>query len=330
MKRFFQLTALFGVVVAVIIMLSGCSTTANSKQKPATKSTMYGIGPMGGPIYDVNPVSYSGPTTSNKYPIVHLDQAIDTSSLTNINVGSVNVTNTVTIQGNIGITNAATGTNAASAVHVTNDYPVSVNITNEANGTTAANAIFTTNEFLVAISNLTWTLTQSVHPTAGTNQVGGFSVACTNAVTIATNAHTVGMVITSGESTNFFRVNGGGAWLQTFTWLQFGQTNADNKILWCFSRPITAVTNNALWGPTDADMMYLCSSPLKIGCSTNEVTPFGTVGFAQSVSQLARPMVNTWTNRELYWVLTQDTVANAGYTSNAVTTARVRISGFQD
>jgi hypothetical protein len=164
----------------------------------------------------------------------------------------------------------------------------------------------------------------------GTNSVGGFSVACTNSIAIATNEHTVGMAITSGEITNFFRVDGGSAMLQTLTWVQFSQTNADNKLFWPFSRPITAVTNAALWGPTEADMMFLCSAPITLGTATNEITPFGISGFAQYATSLARPMVNSWTNRELYYVITQGPVATAANTSNAVTTARVRVTGLQD
>lgn len=202
--------------------------------------------------------------------------------------------------------------------------PIYVGITNATIGDSFANPVYNTN------SPMTITQTDTPLYTLGTNSVGGFTAACTNTTTIATNAHTVGMAITSGEITNFFRVNGGSALLQTLTWTQFSQTNTDAKVFWFFSRPITAVTNAALWGPTEADMMFLCASPVYLGCSTNEVMPFGTSGFAQFATGLARPMVNTWTNRELYYVVTQPTVVSAANTSNVVTTARVRVFGLLD
>jgi hypothetical protein len=157
--------------------------------------------------------------------------------------------------------------------------------------------------------NVQWRIAASEANAAFAMSVG--AQACTNAVTVVTNAATAGQVWASGVVTNFFGTAGGVARLNTFTYVNPTATNYVPLEVFLFSRPPTTPTNNAAWGPTSADMLYLCNA-FTLGNSD-----FRAAGANMAVGAkngLLLTVCNTYTNQNLYYVMlagTGNTVSNA-------------------
>lgn len=176
-----------------------------------------------GPIFPVTDNSLAGwIKDTNGYPIVHaVGVTVDTSSLTNLSVNTATnltsvtniinpvrvwdgtnlalvsssgairteqgalsyLTDSVLIYGNVGITNSAQGTNASTAVYVTNSGPIAVfSGTNQVSWCLAGTNIGYNTTGLGTADYLAWVSTNTVFTTAGGSGV-------LNDITISTSTN---------------------------------------------------------------------------------------------------------------------------------------------